>query len=96
MHMYKISVIIPVYNAEKTLPDTLKSTAAQSLSDIEIICVDDGSTDGSVEIIQSFIKLAGRSFEYPLCQTAKWRCRQRKKQRYGYGSGRIYCIHGCG
>lgn len=43
MHMYKISVIIPVYNAEKTLPDTLKSTAAQSLSDIEIICVDDGS-----------------------------------------------------
>ena len=85
MHMYKISVIIPVYNAEKTLPDTLKSTAAQSLSDIEIICE-----------FQNYKDLAGRSFEHPLCQTAKWRCRQRKKQRYEYGSGRIYCIHGCG
>lgn len=54
MHMYKISVIIPVYNAEKTLPDTLKSTAAQSLSDIEIICVDDGSTDQSFKIIKNW------------------------------------------
>ena len=53
MHMYKISVIIPVYNAEKTLPDTLKSTAAQSLSDIEIICVDHGSTDQSFKIIKN-------------------------------------------
>ena len=54
MHMYKISVIIPVYNAKKTLPDTLKSTAAQSLSDIEIICVDDGSTDQSFKIIKNW------------------------------------------
>ena len=54
MHMYKISVIIPVYNAEKTLPDTLKNTAAQSLSDIEIICVDDGSTDQSFKIIKNW------------------------------------------
>lgn len=92
MHMYKISVIIPVYNAEKTLPDTLKSTAAQSLSDIEIICVDDGSTDQSFKIIknwQAVIRISAVS-------DSKWRCRQRKKQRYGYGSGRIYCIHGCG
>ena len=54
MHMYKISVIIPVYNAEKTLPYTLKSTVAQSLSDIEIICVDDGSTDQSFKIIKNW------------------------------------------
>lgn len=54
MHMYKISVIIPVYNAERTLPDTLRSTAEQSLSEVEIICVDDGSTDQSSEIIKTW------------------------------------------
>ena len=54
--MPKISVIIPVYNAEKYLNKTLESTLKQSLKDIEVICVDDGSTDSSVEIIQSFIK----------------------------------------
>ena len=54
--MPKISVIIPVYNAEKYLNKTLESILKQSLKDIEVICVDDGSTDGSVEIIQSFIK----------------------------------------
>ena len=51
-----VSVIIPVYNAEKYLNKTLESILKQSLKDIEVICVDDGSTDGSVEIIQSFIK----------------------------------------
>ena len=50
--MPKISVIIPVYNAEKYLNKTLESILKQSLKDIEVICVDDGSTDGSVEIIQ--------------------------------------------
>lgn len=54
--MPKISVIIPVYNAEKYLNKTLESILKQSLKDIEVICVDDGSTDSSVEIIQSFIK----------------------------------------
>lgn len=54
--MPKISVIIPVYNAEKYLNKTLESILKQSLKDIEVICVDDGSTGGSVEIIQSFIK----------------------------------------
>ena len=46
--MPKISVIIPVYNAEKYLNKTLESTLKQSLKDIEVICVDDGSTDSSV------------------------------------------------
>ena len=55
--MPKISVIIPVYNAEKYLNKTLESILKQSLKDIEVICVDDGSTDGSVEIIQSSKKM---------------------------------------
>lgn len=40
--MPKISVIIPVYNAEKYLNKTLESILKQSLKDIEVICVDDG------------------------------------------------------
>ena len=52
--MCKVSVIIPVYNGEKYLEDTLKSISAQTLSEIEILCVDDGSTDHSWEILQQF------------------------------------------
>ena len=44
----KVSVIIPVYNAEKYLRECLDSVIGQALQDIEIICVDDGSTDSSL------------------------------------------------
>ena len=43
--MVKVSVIIPVYNAEKYVKDALESVMAQSLTEIEILAVDDGSTD---------------------------------------------------
>ena len=51
-----VSVIIPVYNAEKYLEECLKSVVTQSYSDLEIICVNDGSTDRSAEIIKKFAK----------------------------------------
>ena len=50
----KVSVIIPVYNVEKYLRQNLQSVANQTLKEIEIICVDDGSTDSSFEIVQEF------------------------------------------
>lgn len=53
--MHKVSVIIPVYNGELYLRECLDSVCAQTLRDIEIICVDDGSTDSSCEIIQSYM-----------------------------------------
>ena len=51
-----ISVIIPVYNVEQYLHDCLDSVVAQSYSDYEIICVNDGSTDGSHEILCEYQK----------------------------------------
>lgn len=53
--MPKISVIIPVYNSERYLSKTLDSIVNQSLSDIEVICVDDGSTDESINILKEYL-----------------------------------------
>lgn len=50
----KVSVIIPVYNVEKYLDDCLENVVNQTLKDIEIICVNDGSTDNSLEILQKY------------------------------------------
>ena len=52
--MVKVSVIIPVYNAEKYLRECLDSIINQTLLDIEIICVNDGSTDNSLEILEEY------------------------------------------
>ncbi len=52
--MPEISVIVPVYNVEKYLARSLKSVLAQTFEDIEIICVNDGSTDNSLKILKSF------------------------------------------
>ena len=52
----KISIIIPVYNKEKYLSDSLKSILNQTLKKIEIICINDGSTDNSLKILNFFKK----------------------------------------
>ena len=49
-----VSVIIPVYNVEKYLRQCLDSVINQTLKDIEIICVDDGSTDNSLNILKEY------------------------------------------
>jgi glycosyltransferase involved in cell wall biosynthesis len=54
--MPKVSVIIPVYNVEKYLAECLNSICGQTLQDIEIICVNDGSTDGSAKILAAYRK----------------------------------------
>ena len=50
----KFSVIIPVYNVEQYLCDCLDSIVAQSYHDYEVICVNDGSTDGSLAILEEY------------------------------------------
>jgi glycosyltransferase involved in cell wall biosynthesis len=54
--MPKVSVIIPVYNAEKYISKTLDSVLRQTMDDLEVICVDDGSTDSSPQILEFFQK----------------------------------------
>ena len=52
--MPKVSVIVPVYNVEKYLRQCLDSLVNQTLTDIEIICINDGSTDGSLAILEDY------------------------------------------
>ena len=50
----KISVVIPIYNVEKYLRQALSSVVNQTYRDLDIVCVDDGSTDNSLSIIKEF------------------------------------------
>ena len=56
----KISVIVPVYNVEEYITKCLSSIANQTHTNLEIICVDDGSTDGSGLICDEFAKADAR------------------------------------
>lgn len=52
--MARITVIMPLYNAEKYLEECLDSVLAQSFTDIEVICVDDASDDGTLNILKKY------------------------------------------
>ena len=49
-----VSVLLPVRDARRTLPACLRSLRAQTLQDHEVVAVDDGSTDGSGEILEAW------------------------------------------
>lgn len=59
-HSPLVSVLVPICNVEKYLAQCLESARAQTLEDIEIICINDGSTDGSLDIIRSFAEKDSR------------------------------------
>lgn len=56
----RFSVVVPVYNDEKAIADTLESVLSQDYPDYEIVVVDDGSIDDSLAVIQAFEKRDGR------------------------------------
>ena len=56
----KVSVVMPIYNAGEYLARAIGDVLKQTLTDIELICVDDGSTDNSSAIIERFKKKDGR------------------------------------
>lgn len=68
----KLSVLVPVYNVEKYLAQCLQSLVDQTLPEIEIICVNDGSTDGSLKIIKDF-----------MANDARITCISKKNSGYG-------------
>ena len=61
----KISVVMPVYNCESVLADTLESVLAQTMESFELICVDDGSTDSSLELLNAYAERDARIKVYP-------------------------------
>ena len=66
--MKTISVIIPIYNTKDELPKCLNSICGQTYKDLEIICVDDGSTDGSEKIADEFGKRDSRFSSLHRCR----------------------------
>ena len=52
--MSKISVVIPVYNSSQTIGQCLKSVFAQTFKDLEVIAIDDGSTDSSWSALEKW------------------------------------------
>lgn len=58
--MAKVSIIVPTYNVEPYLVECMESITNQTLSDIEIICINDGSTDGSLAILKSYAEKDSR------------------------------------
>lgn len=55
--MPRISVVMPVYNGESYLEETLDSLLAQSFQDYEVVCVNDSSTDRSLQILERYAQL---------------------------------------
>jgi len=62
--MRTISIIMPVYNAEAFLRETIDSILCQTFPDFELLALDDSSTDGSAEIIHSY---TDQRIQYVLC-----------------------------
>ena len=63
--MALISVIIPVFNGEKTIYKTIESLLKQTFSHLEILVIDDGSTDSTVEIVKSIFDSRLHIYSYP-------------------------------
>lgn len=60
MEEIKVSIIVPVYNAEEFLGESLTCLLQQTMEDFEILCIDDGSTDTSLEILKHYASLDKR------------------------------------
>lgn len=58
--MIKVSVIVPVYNAATFLKECMDSLCRQTLNEMEIICVNDGSTDSSLDLLQAYVRKDSR------------------------------------
>ncbi|MEY8494236.1 glycosyltransferase family 2 protein [Lachnospiraceae bacterium 29-91] len=85
----KISVIIPVYNTEEYLNECLESICSQTLKEIEIICVDDGSTDNSLRILADY---AARDSRIRLLKQSNQYAGVARNLGMRYASGKYLCF----
>ncbi len=60
MSNYKLSIVVPIYNKEEYLAECLDSILGQTMSDIEVVCINDGSTDGSGKILDEYARKDSR------------------------------------
>lgn len=56
----KVTVVMPVFNAEKFVGECLDSILCQTIKDVEVVCVDDGSTDNSAAVVEEYVKRDSR------------------------------------
>lgn len=84
-----ISIIIPIYNAEKYLEECLMSIRQQSYSKFEVICVDDGSKDKSAEIVKEF---ECRDARFKLYQQANAGVSAARNLGLSYATGEYVCF----
>ncbi len=68
----KLSILVPIYNVEKYLKECLESIHNQTLQDMEVLCLNDGSTDNSSKIIDEYVHIDSR-----------FRCIEKKNTGYG-------------
>ena len=93
MTVPQISVVVPFYNNEDLLGDCLQSIAAQTFTDLEVIMVDDGSSDGSAGIAQ---EMSGRGPEVPADQGRKRGSRLCPQPGHRAGPRRVPRVRGRG
>lgn len=80
----KVSVLVPICNVERYLEECLDSLAAQSFTDFEVLCINDGSTDGSLAIIHRYMEADARfrvidkpNSGYGASMNMGWQCDRR-------------------
>ena len=89
--MVKVSVVIPVYNVEGYLEECLDSVINQTLRDIEIICINDGSTDSSGDILDQYAAQDPSDSRKPPWRSAERQCfRRYAPQRAGAHSDSMH------
>ena len=70
-----LSLLIPIYNVQRYLRECLDSALAQTLKDIEIVCINDGSTDNSPAIIREYMEQRLRRLDEPRSGDGAWQVR---------------------
>lgn len=85
----KLSIIIPVYNAEKYIGKCLDSLLGQTLKEFEMICVDDGSTDNSLAVLR---KYAGTDSRIHVIHQENKGCNAARKMGYKHAKGKFIAL----